>query len=295
MTEKKWNHKMRLGQKHHLAWLGGFFAVALLLSGCSNKDAYLERPVEQLYNEAMDQLSDAKYLGAAKLFDEVDRQHPYSPWATRAEIMAAYARYKATEYDDAISGSERFIQLHPGNKLVAYAYYLKAICYYEQIETVDLDQKLTESAELSLMELIRRFPQSDYAKDAQAKMNLVRDHLAGKEMSIGRWYEKREQYLAAINRFRRVVENYPTTVYTPEALMRLTESYLALGLYDQAKKSAAVLGHNYATTSWYRDSYELMMSYRTQFEGGGDSPMTAAPVTAPPKSPPPKSPPPKSP
>ena len=250
----------------------GFMTVILLglfcvvLAACSPSDPYADRPVEQLYNMAMDKLNENENLEAAKIFDEVDRQHPYSPWATRAQIMASYARYAAHEYDDAIAGMERFIQLHPGNKMVSYAYYLKAVCLYEQIENVDLDQKMTESAELAFMELIRRFPNSLYAADAQKKLVLVRDHLAGKEMNIGRWYENRQYYLAAINRFRRVVETYPTTVYTPEALQRLTESYLALGLYDQAKKTAAILGHNYPSSDWYRDTYQLMAEQRQRFE-----------------------------
>ena len=249
------------------------FALTLLvlavmtLTACSDKDGYQDRPVNVLYNDAMDKLLAEEHLAAAKLFDEVDRQHPYSPWATRAEIMAAYARYMANEYDDAIAGVDRFIQLHPSNSMIAYAYYLKAVCYYDQIETVDLDQKLTESAELALLELTRRFPQSIYIKDAKEKLTLVYDHLAGKEMSIGRWYEKRKMYVSAINRFRRIVETYQTTVYTPEALQRLTESYLAMGLYDEAKKTAAILGKNYPTSEWYRDTYDLMSEQRVRFEG----------------------------
>jgi len=234
--------------------------LAFLVGACSsdNQKALPDRPVEELYNSAMDKLGESDYRGAATAFDDVDRQHPYSVWATKAQIMGAYSLYQAQKYDDAILALDRFIQLHPGNRDAAYAYYLKALCYYVQIVDVGRDQKVTDKALKALEELIRRFPESRYARDARLKLDLTRDHLAGKEMEIGRWYEQRGQYLAAINRFRRVVDNYQTTTHVPEALHRLTECYLSLGVVDEARSAAAVLGHNYPGSEWYQDSYALL-------------------------------------
>ncbi|MBV9522457.1 MAG: outer membrane protein assembly factor BamD [Alphaproteobacteria bacterium] len=234
-------------------------ALSLLASGCGGtKETAADKPVEELYNAAMDKFSDADFRGAATAFDEVDRQHPYSVWATKAQIMDAYALYQAQKYDEAVVALDRFIQLHPGNRDAAYAYYLKALCYYVQIVDVGRDQKVTGQALKALDEVIRRFPESRYARDARLKLDLTRDHLAGKEMEIGRYYENQGQYLAAINRFRRVVDNYQTTTHVPEALHRLTECYLTLGIVDEARSAAAVLGHNYPGSEWYQDSYALL-------------------------------------
>jgi len=241
--------------------LAAAFGLVLLASACggdSKKDVYVERPVEELYNQAMDKFIDNNYRGAASDFDEVDRQHPYSVWATKAQLMSAYSLYQSQKYDESIVALDRFIQLHPGNRDTAYAYYLKALCYYIQITDVGRDQKMTEQALKSLDEVLRRFPESKYARDARLKIDLTRDHLAGKEMTIGRYYERQGQYLAAINRSRRVVDNFQTTTHVPEALHRLTESYLALGIVDEARSSAAVLGHNYPGSEWYQDSYALL-------------------------------------
>jgi outer membrane protein assembly factor BamD len=235
-------------------------AVLAALAACEStpKETYVEKPVEDLYNKGMDQLVQRDYRGAAKQFDEVERQHPYSVWATKAQLMGAYASYEGNKYDEAIGYADRFIQLHPGNRDVAYAYYLKALSYYVQIVDVGRDQRITDKAMKALDEVIRRFPESKYARDARLKLDLTRDHLAGKEMDIGRWYERQGQYVAAINRFRRVVDNYQTTSHVPEALHRLTESYLALGVPDEAEKTAAVLGYNYPGSEWYKDSYALL-------------------------------------
>ncbi len=236
-------------------------AALLLAAACASDDDdinYVERPVDELYNEAMDTLQNGSNRQAAKLFDEVDRQHPYSPWAAKAQLMSAYAYYLENEYADAIAGLDRFIQLHPGNPDVAYAYYLKALSYYEQISDVGRDQKMTRLALESLQELTRRFPESKYTRDANLKVDLTRDHLAGKEMDVGRFYQKRGHYLSAINRFRMVVEQYETTSHTPEALHRLVECYLALGILNEAQETAAVLGYNYPGSEWYQDSYGLL-------------------------------------
>lgn len=235
-------------------------ALCLALWSCGSDDApqYVERPVEDIYNSAMDSLLAGDYVEAATQFDEVERQHPYSAWATKAQLMAAYANYQENRYDDAVAALDRFIQLHPGNEDIAYAYYLRAICYYEQISDIGRDQKMTQLALENLQEVVRRFPESRYARDAELKIDLARDHLAGKQMEIGRFYLERGEYLAAINRFRIVIEDYQTTTHVPEALHRLVEAYLALGVTDEAQATAAVLGHNFPGSAWYADSYLLL-------------------------------------
>ncbi len=236
--------------------------LAIILTGCAGIGAkevkYIERPVEEIYNTAMAELQKGRYFQAAEQFDEVERQHPYSVWARRSMLMAAYSNYQINEYDKAILAAQRFISLHPGNRDVVYAYYLVAVSYYEQISDVGRDQKITAEALRSLSEVERRFPTSDYARDARLKIDLTNDHLAGKEMEIGRYYLKQNEYLAAINRFRMVVEYFQTTTHAPEALHRLTECYVALGIIDEAQSAAAVLGHNYPGSDWYQDSYSLL-------------------------------------
>ena len=241
------------------ARLIAILALGLLVACESPADLeYVEEPVEDLYNQAMDLLGAGRHLEAAKLFDEVERQHPYSVWATKAQLMAAFAFYQKNEYDEAIIALDRFISLHPGNRDVAYAYYLKGLCYYEQISDVGRDQKMTELALRALQDIVTRFPDSKYARDAQLKIDLTRDHLAGKEMEIGRYYQSRGHYLAAINRFRTVIESFQPTTHVPEALHRLTESYVALGVTDEAQTAAAVLGYNFPGSEWYMDSFALL-------------------------------------
>ncbi|MEE8172763.1 MAG: outer membrane protein assembly factor BamD [Alphaproteobacteria bacterium] len=233
--------------------------VLMFLAACADDEyAYVEEPVEELYNTAMDDLLDGSYVESARGFDEVERQHPYSVWATRAQIMAAYAYYKNNNYDESILSAARFIQLHPGHRDAAYAYYLKAVSYYERISDVGRDQEMTEQALASLEELVRRYPESSYSRDARLKIDLTRDHLAGKEMNIGRYYLTRAHYVAAINRFRRVIKQFQTTSHVPEALHRLTEAYLALGVPHEAQVAGAVLGHNFPGSDWYLDSYALL-------------------------------------
>lgn len=257
MTLERPPYPRRLACRGRLVLLA--IILALAVAGCeSKKKEYVERPVEQLYNDALDRMKEKFYSEAVESFDEVERQHPYSAWATKAQLMSAYAYYLGNRYDDAILALDRFIQLHPSNRDVAYAMYLKGLSYYEQISDVARDQKITELALNSFKELIARFPQSKYARDAKIKIDLAHDHLAGKEMEIGRYYHEKHQYLAAINRFRNVVENYQTTTHVPEALHRLTEAYLSLGIVDEARKTAAVLGHNFPGSEWYIDSYEIV-------------------------------------
>ncbi|HIV78735.1 outer membrane protein assembly factor BamD [Sphingomonas yabuuchiae] len=241
-------------------------ALALPIAGCArNRNRtdlpYVARDVGTLYTAAKQRLDQHRYKEAALLFDEVERQHPYSIWARRAQIMSAFSYYLGREYTQSIQSAQRFISVHPGNRDAPYAYYLIALDYYEQIQDVTRDQKITRQALDALGELMRRYPNSRYAADARLKVDLVNDHLAGKEMEIGRFYEDRHQWLAASMRFRTVVDKYQTTSHTPEALMRLVETYLALGVRGEAERSAAVLGANYPGSDWYNRAYKLMREY----------------------------------
>ncbi len=244
--------------------IGVALTSALALDACgiaggrARQRAYVERPVELLYNSAAVELDRRDYADAIDLFNEVERQHPYSEWARRATLMSAFAAYQSGSYDEAVATAQRYISLHPGSDGAAYAHHIVALSYYDQIIDVGRDQRTTELARDALQDVVRRFPDSEYARDAAAKMHLVNDQLAGKEMAIGRWYLRRNQHLAAINRFKSVVETYETTTHAPEALHRLVEAYLSIGLKDQALSAAAVLGHNHGESDWYRDTYRLM-------------------------------------
>ena len=238
-------------------------AVSLTAAGCAREKpkprlAYEERPVELLYSTGAFRLDQRRWTEAVAYFQEVERQHPYSEWSRRAILMTGYAHYQANMYADAIKDSERFIQLYPGNASVVYAYYLKSICYFEQIVDVGRDQAATEQALASLNEVVQRFPRSEYAADARLKIDMVNDQLAGKEMAIGRYYLRQGQTIAAIGRFRTVVDRYQTTTHTPEALYRLVESYLTVGLLQEATNNGAVLGHNFPGDPWYTDAYNLL-------------------------------------
>ena len=255
--------------------LGLILLGGLALAGCAHKGAklgkdsnsYVARDVDTLYNAAYDRLQQQNYAQAAALFDEVERQHPYSVWARRAELMSAYAYYLGHSYPESIQSAQRFLSIHPGNKDASYASYLVAVDYYEQISDVQRDQKITKQALDAMGELIRRYPTSVYATDARLKIDLINDHLAGKEMAIGRFYQRRGDWLASVIRFRAVIDQYQTTSHTPEALMRLTESYLEMGVLDEARRSAAVLGNNYPGTDWYKHAYDLIQ----RKEGAGKS------------------------
>ena len=241
-------------------------SLAMLLSGCSTDKRVdpetlaiqKERPAEQIYGEAMAAYKEGEYQKAGRLFDEVERQHPYSDFATQSQLKSAQAAYENVRYDEAIVALDRFIELHPGHENVDYAYYLKALCYYEQITDVARDQQMTRSALEALNVVIERFPDSEYRRDAEFKRDLTRDHLAGKEMEIGRYYLRTGEVNAALNRFRTVIKDYQTTTHTPEALHRLVEGYTTLGLKDEATRVAAVLGYNYPGSRWYKDSYDLL-------------------------------------
>lgn len=237
--------------------------AATALSACAGKNkkpelAYVERPVDQLYAQGARRLDERRWTEAVDYFLEVERQHPYSEWSRRAILMTAYAYYEGNQYEDAIAAADRFIQLYPGSPSAPYAHYLKAICYFEQIMDVQRDQGATQNALVALRDVARRYPTTAYARDARVKIDMVHDQLAGKEMAVGRYYLRDNQPLAAIGRFRTVIDDYQTTSHTPEALYRLTEAYLTLGLAEEAKRNAAVLGHNYPGDRWYKDAFDLM-------------------------------------
>lgn len=253
---------------------GRIIAIALLTgslllsAGCAknrgkNKQdkAYVARDVETLYTLAKDTMDQGEFKNAAIIFDEVERQHPYSVWARRAQLMSAFSYYASRQYNDAVLSAQRFLSLHPGNRDAPYAYYIIALSYYEQIADVARDQKVTAQALSSLQELVRRYPDTPYAADARMKIDLVNDHLAGKELDIGRFYAKNRQWISAAARYRIVLDQYQTTSHTAEALYRLVESNLALGIPEEAFRYAAVLGSNYPGSKWYERSYDLMRKH----------------------------------
>ena len=219
-------------------------------------------PPEVLYNHAADLLIEKReYTKAIEAFDEIDRYYPYSRWALKAQIMLAFTDYVKKEYDDAEIVLDRFIQLYPGNKYAPYAYYLKAMCSYAQLSDPKRDQKKTQDALQALREVVSRFPQTGYAADSEKKLTLAYDYLAAKELNVGRFYQKNNEHAAALNRFFTIVRDYPATRSVQEALYRLTETYLILGLDGEAQKSAAVLGYNYPDSRWYKKAYDLMKEY----------------------------------
>ena len=238
-------------------------AVALTLAGCAGKAkkpklAYEERPVELLFSTGADRMDRGLWNQSIDYFQEVERQHPYSEWSRRAILMTAYAHYQSNNYVEAIGDADRFISLYPGNPAATYAHYLKAICYFEQIVDVGRDQAATGQALDNLREVVQRYPRTEYAADARLKIDMVNDQLAGKEMTIGRYYLNQGDTLAALGRFRTVVDRYQTTSHTPEALYRLVESYLTMGLAGEAIRNGAILGYNYPGDPWYRDAYDLL-------------------------------------
>ncbi|MGH6987204.1 MAG: outer membrane protein assembly factor BamD [Caulobacteraceae bacterium] len=222
--------------------------------------AYQEKPVAPLFDAGADDLDHHRWKEAVAYFNEVEQQHPYSEWSRRSILMAAYAHFEAGDYPEAIADADRFISLYPGNSGAAYAYYLKAICDFEQINDVQRDQAATEDARAALNEVVRRYPGTEYAEDARVKLDMVADQLAGKDMEVGRFYLRNGDPIAAIDRFRTVVETYQTTSHAPEALYRLVVCYLELGLSHEALENGAVLGYNYPGSPWYVAAYKLLTS-----------------------------------
>jgi outer membrane protein assembly factor BamD len=257
-----------LSRARHWAPLLALLLMGPALAGCdtlgtlfSKDDPILDEPADKLYNEGLYLLNEKKDIkGAAKKFDEVDRQHPYSDWARKSLIMSAYTYYEAGSYEDSIGAARRYIQLHPGSPDAAYAQFLIGSSYFDQIRDVSRDQDRTEKAIASLEEVIRKYPTTEYAASAKRKVAIARDQLAGKEVMTGKFYLDRRDYSGAINRFKVVVTRYQTTRHVEEALLRLTEAYMALGVVEEAQTSAAVLGHNFPDSRWYKDAHALLTS-----------------------------------
>jgi len=264
-------HSARTGRERWragaLARLTALALVAMPLGACSSlatmfggdKDAVLDDPADKLYNEGLFLLNEKRdYKAAAKRFDEVERQHPYSEWARKALLMSAFAHYEGREFEETISTAKRYVTLHPGSEDAAYAQYLGASAYYDQIPDVSRDQGRTEKAIQALEEVMRKYPNSEYAASAKKKVDIAKDQMAAKEMETARYYLKRKDFTGSINRFKIVVTQYQTTRHVEEALTRLTECYMALGIVDEAQTAAAVLGHNFPDSRWYKDAYNLV-------------------------------------
>ena len=242
-----------------IALLFSLFLSLGVISACSSTPENDDnKSAEELYAKGYKLLNKDMYQKSAETFEKVELEPPYSKWATKAKLMGAYAYYKDRKYDDAIISLDRFIKFHPGNKDIAYAYYLKALCYYDQIVTVEKDQGNTEEAYKALQQVIFRFPDTDYAQDARLKLDLTKDHLAGKEMEIGRYYLSQNNYLSALNRFSTVVNDYQTTSHIEEALYRQVELYTILGMPDEARNAEKVLGHNYPQSKWYHKARAVL-------------------------------------
>jgi outer membrane protein assembly factor BamD len=241
-------------------------AAAVLLAGlvaacAEDKNAIApDEPADKLYNEGLTLLNQKEYVDSAKKFEEVDRQHPYSDWGRRSLLMAAFAYYQGAKYDDTVTAAKRYVTLHPGSADAAYAQYLMASAYFDQIPDITRDQGRTEKAMQALAEVARKYPETEYAESAKKKIEVARDQLAGKEMMIGRFYLEKRDFIGAINRFKAVVTQYQTTRHVEEALMRLAECYMSLGIVNEAQTAAAVLGHNFPSSPWYQDAYKLVQT-----------------------------------
>ena len=275
----------RRGTRSVLARILVLVPLLALLGGCSlyndmfgDKDQILpDQPADRLYNEGVFLMNEKKdYRESAKKFEEVDRQHPYSEWARKSLIMSAYAYYSAGAYDECINAAKRYITLHPGSADAAYAQYLIGASYFDQIPDVSRDQTRTERAIAALEEVTPKFPNSEYADSARKKIEVGRDQLAAKEMNVGRWYQEKMDYTGAINRFKVVVTQYQRTRHVEEALERLTECYMALGFTQEAQTAAAVLGHNFPDSPWYKDAYRIVRSGGAEPAENKDSWMSKA-------------------
>ena len=236
------------------------FCIALSVCSCasSKQEEKHDQTAEQLYRSGYEYLQKTSYQKAAESFEKVELEHPYSKWAVKSKLMGAYAHYKNEKYDDAIIAFERFIKFHPSNQDVAYAYYMKGLCFYDQITPADKDQLNTKKAHESFLQLMVMFPETEYAKDASVKINLILDHLAGQEMNIGRYYLRNKNYLSALNRFNVVVEQFQTTPQIEEALYRQVEIYSIIGMENQAQKSFKVLEHNYPKSNWTQKALKIV-------------------------------------
>ena len=238
--------------------------ILLLTIFVSCSDTKLQTPetegerLQILYSNAMDLVNKKDYVDAATLFEDIERQYPYSKWSNQAQLMTSFCYYKSSMYNESLDSLERFIAIYPGSKKISYAYYLRALNYFEQIKDVERDQSMTEKAKKAFYEVTTKYPESQFAQDANEKIDIINDRLAAKEMEIARYYQFSHQWISAINRYNEILENYKTSVYTAESLHRLVEIYYSLGLYEDAKKYAATLGHNFPESKWYAMSYEIV-------------------------------------
>lgn len=275
---------MRRLTRFHGASFGFYLALAataftLPLAGCASDDKNFiaaDEPADKLYNEGLTLLNKREFSDAAKKFEEVDRQHPYSDWARKSLLMSAFAYYSEQKLDETINAARRYVALHPGSPDAAYAQYLMASAHFDRIPDISRDQQATERAMRALEEVVRKYPDSEYAEGSRRKLEIARDQLAGKEMMIGRYYMEQRNFTGAINRYKTVVTQYQTTRHAEEALMRLTESYMALGVVNEAQTAAAVLGHNFPSSSWYREAYKLVESNGNPPQENKDSWMSKA-------------------
>ena len=215
-------------------------------------------PAEEVYNDGLARVQKGDFDGAVKKFSSLDKQYPYTDWARKGLIMEAYANYEGGFYEEAITASKRYLQSYPNTSDAAYAQYLMASSYYDQIPDITRDQEKSERAILALQELVQRYPNSEYVADAKKKIQVASDQLAGKELEVGRFYLQKRNYAGAITRFRQVVSRYQTTRHVEEALERLTEAYMAMGIVNEAQTAAAVLGHNFPDSPWYKDAHALL-------------------------------------
>lgn len=264
MTETMWGNRSRPSAFLRVA---AAVMLAAAIGGCSmfSKDdddalAYSEEPADKLYNEGLFYLNNGKYADAAAKFEEVDKQHPYSEWARKSLILTAYSYYARGAYDEAINNARRYLTMHPGSEDAAYAQYILAMSYYNEIPDISRDQQRTARALMALQEIVNTYPDSEYAEPARQRILVARDQLAGKEMDIGRYYLNQRNYAGAVNRFRAVISEYQTTRHVEEALARVAEAYMALGIVSEAQTAAAVLGHNFPDSQWYKDTYTLIQS-----------------------------------
>jgi outer membrane protein assembly factor BamD len=265
----------RLFESSGLARAAAAGVLALALAGCETvssavssinpfasakavSDISADEPAEAIFNDGLARLQNRNYDGAARKFGEVDKQYPYTQWSRRSLLLTTFAHYENRSYDDAISTGRRFVSLYPADKDAAYAQYLVGMSYFNQIPDVTRDQERSARALLAMDELIRRYPQSEYVADARQRIAMARDQLAGKEMDVGRYYLEQRNFPAAVNRFREVLTKYQTTRHAEEALLRITEAYLSIGVIDEARTAAAVLGHNFPDSPWYRDAFRLL-------------------------------------
>ncbi|HVV95121.1 MAG TPA: outer membrane protein assembly factor BamD [Hyphomicrobiales bacterium] len=268
-----------------LARLAAVAVVAAGLGGCTTVSGWFggnktvvqnDEPADQLYNEALYHLQQKEYRDAIDKFNEVDNQHPYTEQAAKAVLMITYIHYSRGDYSDAIESGKRYLTIHPASPDAAYVEFMVAMSYYNQIPDVTRDQADTQKALAALQDVVNKYPNTDYADAANRRIQVARDQLAGHELAVGRYYLEKRDYIGAINRFRTVITQYQTTREVEEALARVAEAYMAMGIVEEAQTAAAILGHNYPSSQWYKDTYALVTSHGLKPEEHPESWMSKA-------------------